>query len=84
MNFFLDQSSMEADFYHAMACYLILGGGNAKLSRTTDCNWIMPDLARNIESASSLVAKYEREGLAQSDDLTIAQRSSDFEGTSLR
>ena len=34
------------------------------LSRTTDCNWIMPDLARNIESAAYLVTKYVREGLA--------------------
>lgn len=84
MNFFSDQSSIEVDFYHAMACYLVLGGGNAKLSRTTDCNWIMPDLARNIESASSLVTKYVRDGLALSDDQTIAHSSSDFEGTSLR
>jgi hypothetical protein len=84
MNFFSDRSSMEVDFYHAMAYYLILGGGNAKLSRTTDCNWIMPELARNIESAAYLVTKYVREGLAKSDDQTIARCSNDFEWTSLR
>ena len=27
MNFFSDVSSTDIDFYHAMACYLIMGGG---------------------------------------------------------
>lgn len=75
---------MAVDFYHAMACYLILGGGNAKLSQTTDSNWIMPDLARNVDSASSLVTKYVRESLAQCNDEALAENSCDFEGTSLR
>lgn len=84
MNFFSDKSSMAIDFYHSLACYLALGGGNAKLSQTSDCNWIMPDLARNAESAASLVTKYVREALSQCDDETIAQSSRDYEGTSLR
>lgn len=65
-----------------MACYLILGGGNARLSQTTDSNWIMPDLARNVDSASSLVTKYVRESSAQNESL--AANSGDFEGKSLR
>ena len=47
MNFFSDVSSMDIDFYHAMACYLIMGGENTKLSRGDESNWIFPDLARN-------------------------------------
>ena len=46
MNFFSDVSSMEIDFYYAMASYLIMGGGNSKLSKGTPSNWILPDLAR--------------------------------------
>ena len=63
MNFYSDKSSMAIDFYHSLACYLALGGGNAKLCQTSDCNWIMPDLARNAESAASLVTKYVREAV---------------------
>ena len=84
MNFFSDKSSMAIDFYHSLACYLALGGGNAKLSQTTDCNWIMRVLARNAEFLASVVTKYVREALAEYDDETIAQSSRDYEGTSLR
>ena len=84
MNFFSNQSSMNIDFYHTMACYLVLGGSNAKLSQTTDSNWIMPDLARNVDSASPLVTEYVRESLAQCNDESLAANSGDFEGTSLR
>lgn len=84
MNFFSDVTSLDIDFYHAMASYLILGGGNAKLSKGTPSNWILPDLARNQDSASSLVTKYIREALADCKDKTIADCSGDYEGTSLR
>ena len=84
MNFFSDVSSMDIDFYHAMACYLIMGGGNAKLSRGDESNWIFPDLARNKDSASSLVTKYIREALADCPDKSLSGCSQDYEGTSLR
>lgn len=84
MNFFSDVSSMEIDFYHAMASYLIMGGGNSKLSKGTPSNWILPDLARNLDSASSLVTKYIREALADCADKSIADSCKDYEGTSLR
>lgn len=84
MNFFSDVSSMDIDFYHAMACYLIMGGGNAKLSRGEESNWIFPDLARNKDSASSLVTKYIREALADCPDKSLSGCSQDYEGTSLR
>ena len=84
MNFFSDVSSIEIDFYHAMASYLIMGGGNSKLSKGTPSNWILPDLARNLDSASSLVTKYIREALADSADKSIADSCKDYEGTSLR
>ena len=64
MIFFPDKSSIVVDFYHSLACYLALGGGNSKLSQTSDCNWIIPNLARNVESAASLVTKYVRKALA--------------------
>ena len=84
MNFFSDVSSMDIDFYHAMASYLILGGGNSKLSKGTPSNWILPDFARNLNSASSLVTKYIREALVECNDKSIAESSRDYEGTSLR
>ena len=84
MNFFSDVSSMEIDFNHAMASYLVMGGGNSKLSKGTPSNWILPDLARNLDSASSLVTKYIREALAECTDKSIAESCKDFEGTSLR
>ena len=84
MNFFSDVSSMDIDFYHAMACYLIMGGGNAKLSLNDESNWIFPDLARNKDSASSLVTKYIREALADCPDKSLSGSSQDYEGTSLR
>ena len=84
MNFFSDVSSMDIDFYHAMASYLIMGGENSKLSKGTPSNWILPDLARNLDSASSLVTKYDREAFAECKDKSIAESSRDYEGTSLR
>ena len=84
MNFFSDVSSMDIYFYHAMASYLILGGGNSKLSKGTPSNWILPDLARNLDSASSLVTEYIREALVECNDKSIAESSRDYEGTSLR
>ena len=57
---------------------------NSKISKGTPSNWILPDLARNLDSASSLVTKYVREALANCKDQSIAESSRDFEGTSLR
>ena len=84
MNFFSDVSSMDNDFYHTMARYLIMGGRNAKLSRADESNWIFPDLAENKDSASSLVTKYIREALADCPDKFLSGCSQDYEGTSLR
>ena len=84
MNFFSDVSSLEIDFYHAMASYLLLGGGHSRLSKGNPSNWILPDLARNQDSASYLVTKYVREALADCKDKSIAESSGDYEGTSLR
>lgn len=84
MNFFSDATHMELDFYHSLSCYLILGGGNAKLSQSGDCNWIIPDMARNIDTASAMLTKYIREGLASCADLSVSGDSSSYEGTSLR
>ena len=61
-----------------------MGGGNAKLSKGNPTNWILPDLARNQDSASSLVTKYVREAFANCKDKSIAESSGDYEGTSLR
>jgi hypothetical protein len=84
MNFFSDASHLELDFYHSLSCYLILGGGNAKLSQSGDCNWIIPDMARNIDTASAMLTKYVREGLALCNDPSIAGSAGTYEGTSLR
>ena len=51
MNFFSDAESKLTDFYHCLSCYLILGCGDTTLSTSTDANWMIPDLARNQESA---------------------------------
>ena len=84
MNFFCDSEHMELDFYHSMSCYLILGGGNAKLSQSSDCNWIIPDLARNVDTASAVLTKYVREGLASCSEAYISANSGLYEATSLR
>ena len=67
-----------------MASYLIMGGGNAKISKGTPTNWRLPVLARNQDSSSSLVTKYVRDALANCKDKPIAESSGDYEGTSLR
>ena len=85
MNFFSDAEHMELDFYHSMSCYLILGGGNAKLSQPSDCYWIIPDLARNVDTASDVLTKYVREeGLTSCSEAYISANSDLYEGTSLR
>lgn len=84
MNFFSDADHMELDFYHCLSCYLILGGGNAKLSQSGDCNWIIPDMARNIDTASAMLTKYVRESLASCSDSSIVASATSYEGTSLR
>ena len=84
MNFFSDSEHMELDFYHSMSCYLILGGGNVKLSQSSDCNWIIPDLARNVDTASAVLTKYVREGLASCSEACISANSGLYEATSLR
>ena len=84
MNFFSDAEHMELDFYHSMSCYLILGGGNAKLSQPSDCYWIIPDLARNVDTASAVLTKYVREGLTSCSEAYISANSDLYEGTSLR
>ena len=75
---------MDIDFYHAMTCYFIMDGENAKLSRGDESNWIFPDLARNKDSASSLVTKYIREALADCPDKSLTGCSQDYERTSIR
>jgi hypothetical protein len=55
MNFFSDASSKLQDFHHSLACYLILGGGNSALTASSDAKWIVPDLARNQETAAAAV-----------------------------
>ena len=84
MNFFSDAEHLELDFYDSMSCYLILGGGNAKLSQSSDCNRIIPDLARNVDTASAVLTKYVREGLASCSEEYISANSGMYEGTSLR
>jgi hypothetical protein len=84
MNFFSDASHLELDFYDSLSCYLIFGGGNAKLSQSGDCNWIIPDMARNIDTASAMLTKYVREGLALCNYPSIAGSAGTYEGTSLR
>lgn len=73
MNLFSDATHMELDFSHCLACFLILGGENAKLS-----DWIITDMARNIDTASAVLTMYVREGLAS------CRISGTCEGTSLR
>lgn len=84
INFFSDASSKLLDFYHALACYLILGGGNSTLTASSDANWMIPDLARNQETASAVMTKYVRAALESTSDLSLSSNAKEFEGTSLR
>lgn len=84
MNFFSDATSKLMDFYHALSCYLILGGGNSTLTASSDANWIIPDLARNQETAASVMTKYVRSALESSEDAFLSSNAKDYEGTSLR
>ena len=84
MNFFSDSTSKLLDFYHALSCYLILGGGNSTLTATSDANWIIPDLARNQGTAASVMTKYVRSALESSKDASLSNNAKDYEGTSLR
>ena len=45
---------------------------NAKLSRGDESDWIFPDLARNEDSALSLVTKSIREALADCPDKPVS------------
>lgn len=45
MNFFSDAGIMEIDIYHALACYLMMGGGNSRMTPGHGNHWIFPDLA---------------------------------------
>ena len=82
--FFSDATTKLLDFYHSMACYLILGGGNSALTATSDANWLIPDLARSHDTAASVMTKYVRSALSSSNDLCLSSNAKDYEGTSLR
>ena len=84
MNFFVDAETKLTDFYHSLSCYLILGGGNSTLTAASDANWMIPDLARNQETASTVMTKYVRSTLESSEDQSIASNAKSFEGTFLR
>jgi hypothetical protein len=84
MNFFSDAGIMEIDIYHALACYLMMGGGNSRMTPGHGNHWIFPDLARNSDTAAGMMTKYVREGMAACDDASIAGMSANYEGTSLR
>lgn len=84
MNFFSDASSKLIDFYHSLAFYLILGGGNSTLTASSDANWMIPDMARNQETAASVMTKYIRSALEALDDLSLSSNAKEYEGTSLR
>lgn len=84
MNFFSDATVMEIDIYHALSCYLMMGGGNSRMTPGHDSNWTFPDLARNTDTAAGLMTKYVREGMAACADASIAGNSPNYEGTSLR
>jgi hypothetical protein len=84
MNFFSDASSKLLDFYHSLACYLILGGGNSALTASSDANWIIPDLARNQETAASVMTKYVRTTFESLSDPCLSNSAKEYEGTSLR
>jgi hypothetical protein len=47
MNFFCDCQSYEIDFYHSIACYILLGGGNKSLNRiaNVNSNFVFPFLS---------------------------------------
>ena len=75
---------MEIDIYHALACYLMMGGGNSRMTPGHGNHWIFPDLARNSDTAAGMMTKYVKEGMAACNDASIAGMSADYEGTSLR
>jgi len=52
MNFFPDAEHMELDFYHAMACYFIVGAGSSSITSSEDMvqDWIFPFLRTNTSS----------------------------------
>ena len=60
------------------------GWGNAKLSQLSDCNWIIPDLVRNVDTTSAVLTKYVREGLASCSEEYIYANSGIYEGNSLK
>ena len=83
-NFFSDATSKLMDFYHTLPCCLILSGGNSTLTASSDANWIIPDLARNQETAASVMTKCVRSALASSEGAFLSSNAKDYEGTSLR
>ena len=74
--FFSDATTKLLDFYHSMACYLILGGGNSALTATSDANWLIPDLARSHDTAASVMTKYVRSALSSSRSCAIRSAGS--------
>lgn len=82
MNFFSDAGIMEITVYHALACYLTMGCGKSRM--TPGHHWILPDLARNLDTAAGMMTKNVREGIAACNDASIAGMSANYEGTSLK
>ena len=81
---FQRSTSKLIDFYHALSLYLILGGGHSTLTASRDANMVIPNLARNQETAASIKTKYVRSALESSGDAFISSNAKDYEGTSLR
>jgi hypothetical protein len=76
--FFADAESMYVDIFHALACYLILGGGKADERSGTADRWIFPSLAISHRSASKKMTGFIRDGIKNSGDPLLAASHLDF------
>ena len=62
LNFFPDAMCFQCDWFHALGCYLLFGGGSAAYLRQPESNWVVPEFANcEPEAISRAINRWLRE-----------------------
>ena len=62
LNFFADAEYFQCDWFHALGCYLMFGGGSAAYLRQPESAWIVPEFANcEPDQISKTINKWLKE-----------------------
>lgn len=82
-NMFADSEFFQLDWYHALACFAILGGDVSDIRNSHQSKYMVPSLATNKSNAAKVITSWVRSTLAVCAS-EYAALAAEYEGTGIR